>query len=113
MGKHVNKEKSKTKEKQSEKHASKTRWDVYGWVGSGRIKVLERNLALKDAKKAKEKWIKKSAKHEAFIAAHADRAIVKGLVKDVNEEGKSKTASKAKSARKAKSKAKSKSKSKK
>ncbi|MBQ9001735.1 MAG: hypothetical protein IJ087_07790 [Eggerthellaceae bacterium] len=60
----------------------KTRWDVYGWVGSGDIKVRESNLSLKDAKKAKEKWRSKSKKHEAFIASHADRKTLKDLAKE-------------------------------
>ena len=59
----------------------KTRWDLYAWVGSGEIKLRESNLSLKDAKKAKEKWIKKSPKHEAFIASHDDKAMVKDLLK--------------------------------
>ena len=58
----------------------KTRWDVYTWMGSGPITIRVSNVSLKEAKKAKEKWIAKSAKHEAFIAAHNDKKIVKDLL---------------------------------
>ena len=58
-----------------------TRWDLYAWVGSGEIKLRESNLSLKDAKKAKDKWCKKSKKHDAFIASHSDRKLLKGLTK--------------------------------
>ena len=60
----------------------KARWDVYGWVGLGDIKVRESNVSLKDAKKAKEKWCSKSKKHEAFIALHVDKKALKELVKE-------------------------------
>ena len=62
----------------------KARWDLYVWVGSGEIKLRESNLTLKDAKKAKEKWVKKSPKHEAFIALHQDKAYVKDFLKKAN-----------------------------
>ena len=75
----------------------KTRWDVYGWVGSGDIKVRESNLSLKDAKKAKVKWCSKSKKHEAFIALHSDRKALKDLTKETKKKkAKTKTKSKAK-----------------
>ncbi len=67
----------------------KTTWDVYTWVGSGPITIRESNVSLKDAKRAKEKWIAKSAKHEAFIATHSDKKIVKGLIKETDHKVKS------------------------
>ena len=73
----------------------KTRWDVYAWVGCGDIKLRESNLTLKDAQKARDKWVKKSPKHEAFIATCADRHIVKGLIKEAKPK-KAKSKSKAK-----------------
>lgn len=86
----------------------KTRWDVYVWVGSGDIKLHESNLSLKDAKKSKEKWVSKSPRHEAFIASHGDKKILKGLLGE--EKPKAKTKPKAKAADKAKSKDKAKAK---
>ena len=68
---------------------SKTRWDVYTWVGCGEVKLRESNVSLKDAKKAKEKWVAKSPKHEAFIASHEDKKIVKSLLKSTKPKGKS------------------------
>ena len=87
---------------------SKTRWDLYAWVGSGDIKLRESNLTLKEAKKAKEKWVSKSPKHEAFIASHEDKKIVKSLLKSTKPTKTTKSKSKSKSTSKKKSKSKSK-----
>jgi len=70
----------KGKAPKSKTPKDKTRWDVYTWVGSGPIAVRVSNVSLKEAKRAKEKWVAKSAKHEAFIAAHGDKKILKGLL---------------------------------
>ena len=66
----------------------KTRWDVYAWVGCGDIKLRESNLTLKDAQKARDKWVKKSPKHEAFIASHGDKKFVKDLLKSTKPDAK-------------------------
>ena len=79
----------------------KTRWDLYAWVGCGEIKLRESNLSLKDAQKAKEKWVAKSHKHEAFIASHADKSLVKEILKGKGK-GKGKTKDRAKGKAKSK-----------
>ena len=90
----------------------KTRWDVYTWAGCGDVKIRVSNVSLKEAKAAKAEWEKKSPKHEALIAAHADRDILKGLVKSSKPDSKAKkkSSSKKKSDSKGKSKKKSSSK---
>ena len=85
----------------------KTTWDVYAWVGCGDVKILESNVSLKEAKAAKAKWEKKSPKHETLIAAHADKDILKGLLKSEKPKSKTKTKAKQKSKDKAKTKKKS------
>ena len=87
---------------------SKTRWDVYVWVGSGDTKVIESNVSLKDAQKARDKWIAKSPKHEAFIAQHEHKKFLKGVLDANNdvkpEPKKSKSKSKKDKAKKSKDK---------
>ena len=73
-----------------------TRWDVYTWVGCGDVKLRLSNVPLKEAKKAKAKWIGKSPKHGALIAAHKDKAILKGLMKSAKPNSSSKGAKKKK-----------------
>lgn len=80
----------------------KLRWDVYAWIGHGEIKIRESNVSLKDAKKAKEKWINKSPKHEAFIALHGDKSITNTLLKGNKQKAKPKAKSKSKSKSKSK-----------
>ena len=89
----------------------KTTWDVYAWVGCGDVKILESNVSLKEAKAAKAKWEKKSPKHETLIAAHADKDILKGLLKSEKPKSKTKSKTKTKAKQKSKDKAKTKKKS--
>ena len=63
------------------KDKKKSGWDLYTWVGCGDVKLRLVNVPLKEAKKAKAKWVEKSPKHEALIAAHKDKDILKGLLK--------------------------------
>ena len=84
---------------------AKQRWDMYGWVGNGDIKIREGNVSLKEAQRAKEKWKAKSPKHEAFIALHEDKKKLKPLLKPMSklineQQKKSKKKSKGKSKKK-------------
>ena len=72
------------------KAEGKKRWDMYGWVGNGAIKLRVGNVTHKEAKKAKEKWLQKSPKHGAFIVLHEHAPKLEGLT------GKPKTKAKAK-----------------
>ena len=93
---------------------SKDRWDVYTWVGHGNVVIRESNVPFKDAQKAKEKWIQKSPKHEAFIALHGDKRFLKDVLKEpAKPKAKAKTKAKDKAKVKDKSKDKSKAKAKK
>jgi len=93
--------------------SKKNTWDVYVWVGCGDVKILLSNVSLKEAKAAKAKWEKKSPKHEALIAAHADKDLLKGLLKSEKPKSKAKPKDKAKDKAKGKDKAKDKAKTKK
>lgn len=86
------------------KSNDKTRWDVYTWVGSGDIKIRESNVSLKHAKKVKEEWCAKSPKHEAFIASHGDKKLLKGLLKSSKPKAKPEAKPKAKPEAKSKAK---------
>ena len=98
----MNKESLHEKGHNMTKGKGKTTWDVYAWVGSGAIKIRESNVSLKDAKKAKEKWVAKSPKHEAFIAAHKDKKIVKGILGETDHKVKPKKGKPSKAAKPAK-----------